>query len=308
MSKVLITGGTGMVGRSLIAHKCATAHEILAPGRSRLDLRDKEACNSLIADYQPDLIIHAAGRVGGIHANIANPVEFLVDNFDIGRNIVMAARAANVQRLINLGSSCMYPRDAKNPLTEDSLLTGPLEPTNEAYALAKSAVARLCEFISRTEGLCYRTVIPCNLYGPYDKFDPNVSHLLAGIIYKIHHARARGHEDVEIWGDGSARREFLFSTDLADGIWHMAEKVDDMPCLVNLGSGRDHSVLDYYQSVADIIGWNGVYKFNLDRPVGVNHKLLDITRQIMLGWSPSTSLPDGIALTYSYYLTLPEVI
>ena len=306
MAKVLITGGTGMVGRSLIAHKGATTHEILAPDRSRLDLQDKEACISLIADYQPDLIIHAAGRVGGIQANIANPVEFLVENFDIGRNIVMAARKVGVPELINLGSSCMYPREARNPLTEDSLLTGSLEPTNEGYALAKSAVARLCEYISRTEGLCYRTVIPCNLYGPYDKFDPDVSHLLAGIIYKIHHAHVCGHEDVEIWGDGNARREFLFSTDLADGIWHMVERMDVMPSMVNLGSGRDHSILKYYQSVADTIGWNGTYNFNLDRPVGINHKLVDTTRQKFLDWSPSTSLSDGIAQTYKYFLTLPE--
>ena len=306
MAKVLITGGTGMVGRSLIAHKGATTHEILAPDRSRLDLQDKEACISLIADYQPDLIIHAAGRVGGIQANIASPVKFLVENLDLGRNIVMAAYAAGVPRLINLGSSCMYPRDANNPLTEDCLLTGPLEPTNEGYALAKYVVARLCEYISSTEDLCYRTVIPCNLYGPYDKFDPDESHLVAGIIYKIHHAQTRGHEDVEIWGDGSARREFLFSTDLAEGIWHMAERMDDMPSMVNLGFGQDHSVLDYYRFVAEIIGWNGVFNFNLDRPIGVNHKLVDTTRQNALGWSPTTSLPDGIAITYKYFLTLPE--
>ena len=306
MARVLITGGTGMVGRSLIAHKGATAHEILAPGRSRLDLRDKEACYSLVADLQPDLIIHTAGRAAGIHANIANPVEFLVENFDIGRNIVMAAREVGVPKLINLGSSSMYPREAQNPLTEDSLLTGPFDSMNEGYALAKIAVARLCEYISRTEGLCYRTVIPCNLYGPYDKFDPSVSHLMAGIIYKIHHAYVCGHEVVEIWGDGTARREILFSIDLAEGIWHMAERIDMLPSILNLGSGRDHSILHYYNTVAEIIGWYGIFNFNLDRPVGVNHMLVDISRQKSLGWIPSTTLPDGIALTYKYFLTLPE--
>ncbi len=305
-ARVLITGGAGMVGRNLTGHAAASKYEILAPGRSELDLRDECGCFALIRKFRPDLIIHAAGKVGGIQANIADPVGFLVDNFDIGRNIVMAARRAEVPGLLNLGSSCMYPRDAENPLDEDSLLSGPLESTNEGYALAKSAVARLCEYVSRTDGLMYRTAIPCNLFGPYDKFDPAVSHLVPGIISKVHRALRDGSREVEIWGDGSARREFMYSADLADGIWHLADKLDEMPGIVNLGVGNDRTVLEYYQAVAEAVGWRGRFSFNLERPVGVRRKLVSISRQTALGWSPSTSLREGIALTYQYFLGLPE--
>ncbi len=293
-----------MVGRNLIAHAAASTHNILAPSRSELDLCDKNACMSLVSDVRPDLIIHAAGKVGGIQANSSDPAGYLVENYDMGRNVVMAARRAKVPRLLNLGSSCMYPKDALNPFTEDSLLSGAFETTNEGYALAKTSVARLCEYVGQADSLSYRTAIPCNIYGPFDKFDPTVSHLVPGIIHKIHCALIREHHTVEIWGNGAARREFMFSADLADGLWHLAGRLDDAPGMVNLGVGEDLTVLEYYQTVAEIIGWEGKFTFNLDRPVGMQRKLVDTTRQSELGWSPSTSLREGITLTYEYYLEL----
>lgn len=306
MTRVLITGGSGMVGRNLMDHPSARDHECITPDRARLNLLDAESCQSFIRDYNPDVIIHAAGKVGGIQANMADPVGYLTENLTMGLNIVMAARNANIPALLNLGSSCMYPKDALNPLEESALLTGRPEATNEGYALAKISVARLCEYISQSEGLHYRTLIPCNLYGPYDKFGPAVSHLLPGIIHKMHHALRDGVDEIEIWGDGSARREFMYSADLADGIWFLLSKLNEMPSMVNLGIGRDHTVMEYYQYVAEVIAWHGKFVFNHDRPVGFRQKLVSIERQMALGWNPSTSLSDGIAITYSYYLSLAQ--
>lgn len=294
-----------MVGRNLQAHPSAAGHDIYAPNSHELDLTDRKAVFKAIIDYQPDVIIHSAGRVGGIQANMANPVGFLVDNLDMGLNVVLAAQAADVKRLINLGSSCMFPRDAENPLKEEQVLKGELEPTNEGYALAKIAVSRLCDYISRTqEDLAYKTFIPCNLYGLYDKFDPKVSHLIPAIIRKVHEAAQNGAPTVEIWGDGEARREFMYSMDLADAIWQGVARYDDLPGLINIGIGKDHTINDYYRTVAEVIGWKGTFVHDLDRPVGMKQKLVSVERQTAFGWAPKVSLPEGIEKTYAHFLTL----
>lgn len=303
MKKILITGGTGMVGRNLMAHAAAAGHDIASPGRNKVDLRDFAATSSFVTSLQPDLIIHAAGRVGGIQANSAHPVEFMVDNVDMGRNIVMAAREARVPRLINLGSSCMYPREAPNPLTEDMLLTSAFEPTNEGYALAKVMTARLCDYVSRTDGeLAYKTLIPCNLYGPYDKFEAHVSHLVPAIIDKVHKAMRSGAHEVEIWGDGTARREFLYGGDLADAVWYAVDRFEQLPSVMNVGVGDDHSINEYYRIVADVIGWQGAFVHDLSKPVGMMRKLVSTEGQEAIGWRPKTPLAEGIGLTYDYYL------
>ncbi|MBZ0162990.1 MAG: NAD-dependent epimerase/dehydratase family protein, partial [Notoacmeibacter sp.] len=240
-----------MVGRNIVEHPLARAHDIVAPSSRELDLTDASATRAFIADIRPDLVIHAAGRVGGIQANIAHPVEFLVDNMDMGRNIVLAARSARVPGLLNIGSSCMYPRNAPNPLTEETILAGELEPTNESYALAKIVTARLCDYVRTTDPqLAYKTVIPCNLFGVHDKFDPAVSHLLPAIIRKVHEAKAGGCEAVEIWGDGTARREFMFAADMAEGIWAAVDGFERLPGTMNMGVGTDHSINEYYEAVA----------------------------------------------------------
>lgn len=301
--KLLLTGGAGMVGRNLREHPLAASWDLRAPTRSQLDLGDYRAVRAWMLEERPDVVVHAAGRVGGIQANLAHPVEFLVDNVDLGRNVIMAAREAGVPRLLNLASSCMYPREAPNPLHEDLVLKGGLEPTNEGYALAKIYATRLCDYVSREQpGLQYKTMIPCNLYGRHDKFDPAYSHLLPAIIHKIHLALANGVGEVEIWGDGSARREFMYAGDLADAVIRGVGDFDGLPALMNVGIGHDHSINEYYQAVATVIGWKGRFVHDLDRPVGMKQKLLSVDRQREWGWEAPTPLLEGIRRTYAYYL------
>ncbi len=294
-----------MVGRNLVSLCRNIGIDIVAPGRHELNLLDFNQTQDALKQLSPDVVIHAAGVVGGIQANIKEPVRFLSDNWTMGNNIVLAARSAGVARLLNLGSSCMYPRNSEDALREDQVLSGTLEPTNEGYALAKCAVARLCEYVTReTPQYDYKTIIPCNLYGPFDKFDPGVSHLIPAIIHKLHVAKMRGEKSVEIWGDGSARREFMFAGDLADAIVFAIANFASMPSLLNIGLGDDFTVNEYYQVAADVIGYDGSFAHDISKPVGMKRKLLDVTKQTMLGWAPRTTLRDGIRETYEYYLSL----
>lgn len=293
-----------MVGQNLLAHQAATRHHILCPNSKQLNLKDFNVVHNYLVAEKPDFIIHAAGKVGGIQANMADPISFLDDNLIIGRNLVLAARDAGIKNFLNLGSTCMYPRNAKNPLVEDSILAGELEPTNEGYALAKIMVDRLCQYISRqNQDLNYKTIIPCNLYGPFDKFSPENSHLVPAIIHKIHIAKMQGQQTVDIWGDGTVRREFMYAGDLADAIWKAVSDFDAAPNIFNCGLGYDYSVNEYYQVAARMIGWNGEFIHLLDKPVGMKQKLADVSRQKYWGWTPSTSLEDGLAKTYEFYLS-----
>ncbi|MEO0771595.1 MAG: GDP-L-fucose synthase [Pseudomonadota bacterium] len=303
MGTLFLTGGSGMVGRNIQDHPGAGDWTILAPSSRELDLMDAGAVERFIAEHQPDLIVHSAGRVGGIRANMAEPVAFLDQNVMIGRNVIMGARKARVKRLINLGSTCIYPRAAPNPLREEMMLTGELEPTNEGYAIAKIFALRLCEYIRREDpGFLYKTLIPCNLFGAYDKFDPKNSHLLPAIIHKVHEAMKAGEDTVEIWGDGTARREFMYSADLADAVFRAADDLNAIPDLMNIGVGHDHTINDYYETVARVIGWDGTFTHDLTKPVGMMQKLCDTSRQTAWGWQPQTSLEDGIKHTYRHYL------
>ena len=300
--KVFLTGGRGMVGRAVQDDPAAAGHDIIAPSSADLDLTDRRAVMAAVAEAKPDLVIHAAGKVGGIQANMADKAGFLTDNMDMGLNIVLAAQAAGVPQLLNLGSSCMYPHDASNPLAEESLGKGELEPTNEGYGLAKLAVARLCAFLSEQhEGLSYKTLMPCNLYGLHDKFDPARSHLVPAIIRKVHEAKVAGAPSVEIWGDGTARREFMFAGDLADGIWTAAQRFDDLPGFMNIGLGHDHSINDYYAIAADVIGWQGNFTHDLSKPTGMQQKLVSVERLEAFGWQAQHSLAEGLALTYAHF-------
>lgn len=301
--KLFLTGASGMVGRNIQDHSAAQDWEILAPSSRDLDLTDPEAVATYISEHEPDLVIHSAGKVGGICANMAEPVAFLDQNVMIGRNVIMGARSAGVTKLINLGSTCIYPRAAPNPLREDMLLTGELEPTNEGYAVAKIVALRLCEYIRREDArFVYKTLIPCNLYGLYDKFDPKVSHLIPAIIRKVHDAKVEGAETVEIWGDGTARREFMFSADLADALFRAANDLENVPDLMNVGVGSDHSVTEYYASIARIIGWEGEFTYDFSKPAGMARKLCDTSRQTAWEWQPKTDLDTGIAQTYKFFL------
>lgn len=297
-----------MVGRNILEHPMADRYEILAPSSQELDLTNAADTQHYINKTKPDVIIHAAGRVGGIQANIADPVDFLVTNTDIGRNVILAAYKAGVPQLINLASSCMYPRNALNPMSEALVLQGELEPTNEGYAIAKIFATRLCEYINRESqkksrsAVRYKTLIPCNLFGRHDKFEPEHSHLIPAIIHKVHHAKVTGTTEVDIWGDGTARREFMYAGDLAVAVLQAVQDFEKIPDLINIGLGHDHSIKEYYTAAAEVIGWQGNFVHDTTKPVGMKQKLVDISRQRNCGWMPSTSLQSGIEKTYQFYL------
>ncbi|MEP3345795.1 MAG: GDP-L-fucose synthase [Litoreibacter sp.] len=299
--RILLTGGRGMVGQNLL--EAAKGLQVDHPSSQDLDLTQAKDVSTYIQDTKPDLIIHAAGKVGGIQANMADPVAFLDQNLAIGRNLIMAAFNANIPEFLNLGSTCIYPRAAENPLREEMVLTGELEPTNEGYAIAKIAALRLCQYIrSQRPDLHYKTMIPCNLYGPHDNFHPEKSHLLPAIIRKVYDAKSSGEKTAEIWGDGTARREFMYAADLAQAILKAADNIDSLPDLMNTGLGHDHSINDYYRTVAEVLGWDGEFTHDLTKPVGMKQKLCSTEKADAWGWEASTSLADGIAQTYAFFL------
>ena len=300
--KVFITGASGMVGRNLLADTRAARHDLLTPTRAELDLTDAAATATYVGEHRPDLIIHCAGKVGGIQANIEAPDRFLFDNLAIGLSVLGAARRARTPQLINLGTSCMYPVGMNRPLIPGDLLAAAVEPTNEGYALAKLAAWKLTEAAGRAApDLVWRTIIPPNLYGPYDHFDPTRSHLVPSVILKIGTAVTEGSNEVSIWGDGTARREFMFAADLTDFLWRYHDRLEELPETMNVGVGVDHSIDDYYRRVGNVMGYSGRFTHDLTRPSGIPSKLLDITRQNALGWAPATSLEDGIAATAKYF-------
>ena len=302
-TRVLLTGGSGMVGRNLLEHPAIRNYEILAPRRKELDLSDFLAVQQYLSKSRPDIVIHAAGKVGGIQANLRDPVGFLLENLDMGRNIVLASFQAGIKQLINLGSSCMYPRNHQESLREEMVLQGGLEPSNEGYALAKIVTARHCEYIMRKDkSVHYKTLIPCNIYGRHDKFDPLQSHLLPAIIHKIHQAMQSGLLTVEIWGDGAARREFMYAGDLADAIVRAMDNVEALPNYMNVGLGQDITITEYYQTVGEVMGYTGRFTHDLTKPVGMARKLVNVERQQTWGWSAQHDLRDGIAKTSDYYL------
>lgn len=292
-----------MVGRNILENDDANHFEIIAPSSSILNLLDRMSVENFLLSEKPDLIIHSAGKVGGIQANMDNPISFLTDNLEMGINIVSAASLAGVPNLINIASSCMYPKDACNPLYEDMILTGELEPTNEGYAIAKIVTARLCQYIAQKDfRKIYKTIIPCNLYGRHDKFDPKHSHLLPAVIQKIHNAKLAGKQTVTIWGDGTARREFMCAKDIADFIFFAIKNINRIPQNLNVGLGHDYSIIEYYEAVAEVVGFSGSFEFDLSKPVGMQQKLVDITKLRSLGWNYKTSLLDGIDEAYKFYL------
>ena len=300
--KILLTGATGMVGRNLLENKDISKFNLLTPSSKELNLFDYAKVDKYIKKYKPTFIIHAAGIVGGIQANIAHPVSFLVDNFDMGRNIIMAAKNNGVKNLLNLGSSCMYPRDAINPLSEDLILKGELEPTNEGYALAKIMSSRLCEYINKEDNrFNYKTIIPCNLYGRYDKFNSKHSHMIPAVIKKIHDAKIQGLRSIEIWGDGKARREFMYAGDLADFIFYAIKNFGKIPQNLNVGLGVDYTINEYYQIIAKVIGYEGEFTHDLTKPIGMKQKLINDSKLLELGWKYKTSLEEGIEKIYDFY-------
>lgn len=303
--KVLLTGGSGMVGRNIQDYaEQYRDDEILHPSSKEMNLLNFESVESYIKQHQPDLIIHAAGVVGGIQANIDNPVKFLADNVQMGQNIVLAACQQGIKQLLNLGSSCMYPKAAPNPLVEEQILTGELEPTNEGYALAKIVTAKLCNYCSDKpdSNLAYKTLIPCNLYGKYDKFDGIKSHMIPAAILKISQAKLAQMDEVQIWGDGTVRREFMYALDLADALFYCIDHFQKMPTMLNIGLGHDFSINEYYAKIAAVVGFEGSFNHDLTKPIGMKQKLVSTTKLTALGWKPKHTLEQGLQQTYQYYL------
>lgn len=304
MMRVLLTGGSGMLGRALRRLQPDVAPQIalLAPTRAQLDLTDRTALADWLAANPVDAVIHAAARVGGIQANIADPTGFLTDNLRINDAVISGAHQAGVPRLIFLGSSCMYPRDHRQPLTEEDLLAAPLEPTNEGYALSKITAARLCDYISRQfPDRAYRTLIPCNLFGTEDHFGSIASHLIAAIITKVIDARDAGHDTVEIWGSGQARREFLFADHLARFILTSLPESEKLPPVLNIGQDADHSVNDYYRMIADLAGWQGRFTHDPTRPEGMRMKLMSSNKARAFGWNPPADIGPALKATIAAY-------
>ena len=301
--KVYIAGHTGLLGSAVVRSITAdNRFELILRNRNELNLLVQSDVFKFLRSEKPDYIILSAAKVGGIQANIDDPVHFLYENLVINSNIIYGALESDVKNLVYIGSSCMYPKDYKNPLKEEYLLAAPLEPTNEGYALAKISGAKLCEYCSKQYSVNYRVLIPCNLYGPNDRFDPVSSHLIAAIIRKLHEAKTSGDSTIVVWGDGSARREFLFVNDLADFIHKSLDFLEDLPDYLNVGYGQDFSVIEYYKMAAEIIGYQGDFAFDTNRPVGMSRKLLDSSQAARFGWQPTTDHQKGIAATYAYYL------
>jgi len=300
---VLLTGGSGMVGKNLQEHPQFQAFRTDAPTHSELDLLDYQSVLNYLTEKQPDIVIHAAGRVGGIHANMTAPLDYFTDNLLMTQNIILAAKAAGITRFLNLASSCMYPRNITSALTEDMILKGELEPTNEGFALAKIVGTRMCQYISASSPrFQYKTLISCNLYGRWDKFDPEQAHMIPAVIRKIHQAICEEQPKVEIWGDGTPRRECMYTADLADFMVQALHHFDALPLLTNVGVGQDHTIDDYYHTIAIVLGFKGHFTHNVTRPGGMQQKLLSNERAKALGWQPKTSLEEGIRKTYQFYL------
>ncbi|WP_134724674.1 NAD-dependent epimerase/dehydratase family protein [Paracoccus luteus] len=289
--RVWLTGGSGMLGATIrhLAPQVAPGVTLLAPARADLDLTDRVAVADWLAANPVDAVIHAAARVGGIAANIADPAGFLTENLRINDAVINGAARAGVPRLMFLGSSCMYPRDHRQPLVEGDILAAPLEPTNEGYALAKITGARLCEYLSRRAGVAYRTLIPCNLFGTRDHFGAASAHLLAAAITKVVDAQDAGRDVVEIWGSGTARREFMDADHLARFILSALPRLADLPPLLNVGADEDRSVNDYYAMVARAADWGGRFTHDLSRPEGMRAKLMSSARARAWGYVPPTA-------------------
>ena len=297
-SRILVTGHRGMVGSALVRRLQAGGYtNILTRSRTELDLLDQRAVQAFLAEEKPDYIFIAAARVGGIQANNIHRADFIYQNLMIEANLIHGAHLAGVQRLMFLGSSCIYPRDCAQPIREDALLTGPLEPTNEPYAIAKIAGIKLAESYNRQHGRQYISVMPTNLYGPNDNYDLANSHVLPALRRTAHEAKLRGDAEYTVWGTGRPMREFLYVDDLADACVFLMEQGYDGP-LVNIGTGTDVTIRELAETVMQVVGFEGRIVFDDSKPDGTPRKLLDVSRLAGLGWTAKTALRDGIRLAY----------
>ncbi|WP_338289223.1 GDP-L-fucose synthase [Luteolibacter sp. LG18] len=297
--KLFIAGDRGMVGSALVRAACG--YDVLTASRAELDLLDQRAVFDWLAEKKPDVVVIAAAKVGGIHANATYPADFIYENLAIEMNLIEGSRRAGVPRVLFLGSSCIYPKQAPQPMTEDCLLTSPLEPTNEAYAIAKIAGLKLCQHYRAQHGLLYHSAMPTNLYGPGDNYHAENSHVIPALIRRFHEAKERGDASVTIWGTGTPCREFLHVDDLAAACLHLLEQ-DNPPDWVNVGTGEDLTILDLAILVAETTGFAGEILTDPTKPDGTPRKLLDISKIRATGWCPTIGLREGLAAAYQDFL------
>lgn len=321
MTKVFVAGHRGMVGGAILRQLEARRAEgealtLLTRSSSELDLTDQQAVRDFMQAEQPDQVILAAAKVGGIHANNTYPADFIYENLMIECNVIHQAFAAGVRKLLQLGSSCIYPKAAPQPMQENALLTGTLEPTNEPYAIAKIAGIKLCESYNRQHGVDYRSVMPTNLYGPGDNFHPENSHVLPALMRRFHETAQQGLEEVTIWGSGTPRREFLHVDDMAAASLFVLgldkanydANTDPMLSHINVGCGSDVSILELAQLVADVVGFEGRITTDPSKPDGTARKLMDVSRLDQMGWRAQIELEDGVAETYQWFLANVEAL
>jgi len=301
-STIFVAGHQGLVGSALVRRlRALGASRLLLRTRAELDLRSQAAVDAFFAEHRPDYVFLAAAKVGGIEANRSQPAQFLLDNLEVQNHVIASAHRHGTRKLLFLGSSCIYPKHAPQPMPEDCLLTGPLEPTNEWYAIAKIAGLKLCQAFRREYGFDAICAMPTNLYGPGDNFELVGSHVLPALLRKSHEARLRGAAHVDVWGTGTARREFLHVDDLAEAcLFLMREYSDERP--INVGWGQDISIGELAHLIFDVVGFHGTLKLDPTKPDGTPRKLLDTTRMSALGWHPKIQLKAGLAATYEWYL------
>ena len=298
--RIWVAGHGGMVGRALIRRLASEGGELLTVDRGEVDLTRQDAVERWMSETRPQAVFAAAAKVGGILANDSYPAEFLYDNLMIEANIIHAARQVGVEKLLLLGSSCIYPKHAPQPIQEGALLTGPLEPTNEWYAIAKIAGVKLCQAYRRQYGCDFISAMPTNLYGPEDNFDLQSSHVIPALMRKAHEAKRRGDDRLVIWGSGTPRREFLYVDDCADALVHLM-KVYSAPEPVNVGTGVDLAILEIAQLIADVVGFQGRIVTDPEKPDGTPRKLLNVDRLRQYGWRPKTAIRAGLERTYDWF-------
>ncbi len=304
--KIFVAGHRGMVGAAIVRRLASENCDILTAGRDVVDLRDQAAVRAFLDGEKPDAVVLAAAKVGGILANDAYPADFLYDNLVMETNIIEGAFRAGVEKLLFLGSSCIYPKHAPQPIPEDALLTGPLEPTNEWYAIAKIAGLKLCEAYRKQHGADYISGMPTNLYGPGDNFDLEKSHVIPALMRKAHEAKTAGENDLTVWGSGTPRREFLHVDDCADALVFLLKNYSG-DSHVNIGSGVDITIADLAQNIMDVVGMTGALNFDASKPDGTPRKLMANDHLAALGWRPSIGLGEGLRSTYEWFLENQDV-
>jgi GDP-L-fucose synthase len=300
--RVWVAGHRGMAGSAIVRRLATEECEVLTVGRDQVDLRRQESVEKWLADRRPHAVFLAAGTVGGILANDSRPADFIYDNLAIETNVIHSAWKAGVEKLLFLSSSCVYPRLAPQPMSEEALLTGPLEPTNQWYAVAKIAGMKLCQAYRRQHGCDFISAMPTNLFGRGDNYDPDSSHVAAALQVKVHRAKSSGARSIQIWGTGTPKREFLYVDDLADGLVFLMKRYSG-DLQVNVGTGVETSIAELAELIARVAGWNGNFEFDRSKPDGPPRKVMDVSRLKALGWQARTPLEEGFRRAYDWYVT-----